>query len=92
LRGRFGLRVDYADERLSSVEAQEKLLAAGHRARSARRHLDAVSAQLILESYFGDITMQADHNTFIELEQPDDCATDACTRTPRRRGTMHRAG
>jgi putative Holliday junction resolvase len=42
LRGRFGLDVEYAEERLSSVEAAERLRAAGtarHNARPApRRH------------------------------------------------------
>ncbi len=52
LRGRFGLSVDYADERLSSIEAQERLRESGHNARSAKVHLDAVAAQLILQCYF----------------------------------------
>jgi putative Holliday junction resolvase len=42
LRGRFGLDVEYAEERLSSVEAAERLRAAGHRpaqrAPAPRRH------------------------------------------------------
>lgn len=52
LHGRFGLAVEYAEERLSSIEAQERLLASGHSSRSAKKHLDAVAAQLILQSYF----------------------------------------
>lgn len=52
LRGRFGLAVDYADERLSSVEAQERLRDSGHNAKSAKIHLDAVAAQLILQCHF----------------------------------------
>jgi putative Holliday junction resolvase len=52
LRGRFGLSVDYADERLSSVEAQARLRASGHNAKSAKPHLDAVAAQLILQCHF----------------------------------------
>ena len=52
LRGRFGLGVDYADERLSSVEAEERLRESGHNAKSAKAHLDAVAAQLILQCYF----------------------------------------
>ncbi|SBT05771.1 Holliday junction resolvase [Candidatus Accumulibacter aalborgensis] len=52
LRGRFGLLVEYAEERLSSYEAQDRLLAAGHNTRSARGYLDAVAAQLILQSHF----------------------------------------
>ena len=52
LRGRFGLSVDYADERLSSIEAEERLRESGHNAKSAKAHLDAVAAQLILQCYF----------------------------------------
>lgn len=52
LRGRFGLSVDYADERLSSHEAGERLRENGHNAKSAKAHIDAVAAQLILQSYF----------------------------------------
>lgn len=52
LRGRFGLPVDYAEERLSSVEADERLRESGHNARSAKEHLDAMAAQIILQCYF----------------------------------------
>ena len=52
LRGRFGLPVDYAEERLSSVEAGERLRATGHTAKSAREHLDAMAAQIILQGFF----------------------------------------
>jgi len=52
LRGRFGLSVDYADERLSSVAAQERLRSAGHSSRKVGKYLDAVAAQLILQDYF----------------------------------------
>lgn len=56
LRGRFGLSVDYADERLSSHEAGERLRQSGHNARSAKEHLDAVAAQLILQCHFDSLT------------------------------------
>ena len=52
LRGRFGLPVDYAEERLSSVEAEERLRVSGHNARSAREHVDALAAQIILQCFF----------------------------------------
>lgn len=58
LRGRFGLLVEYAEERLSSYDAQDRLLTAGHNTRSARRHLDAVAAQLILQSHFDRVPSQ----------------------------------
>ena len=52
LRGRFGLPVDYAEERLSSVEAEERLRDSGHSARSAKAHVDALAAQIILQHHF----------------------------------------
>ena len=52
LRGRFGLPVAAAEERLSSVEAVERLRAAGHDARRARQHVDAMAAQVILQGFF----------------------------------------
>ncbi|MDR0439966.1 MAG: Holliday junction resolvase RuvX [Candidatus Accumulibacter sp.] len=52
LRGRFGIAVDYADERFSSIEAEEELRAGGHDARNARERLDAQAARIILQSYF----------------------------------------
>ena len=50
LRGRFRLPVDFAEERLSSVEAQERLQSTG----ATKNHdkLDALAAQVILEAYF----------------------------------------
>ena len=67
---RFDLDVDFAEERLSSVDAEERLRAAGHDSRSARRHLDAVAAQLILQSHFAA-------NAPAALPPTD------CSRTPR---------
>ena len=52
LHGRFGLPVDFADERLTSLDAEARLRETGHDARSAKAHLDAVAAQLILQTYF----------------------------------------
>ncbi|MDR2614642.1 MAG: Holliday junction resolvase RuvX [Candidatus Accumulibacter sp.] len=52
LRGRFGLAVDYAEERFSSCEAGEKLRENGYNARDAKEPLDALAAQIILQSYF----------------------------------------
>lgn len=52
LRGRFSLPVDYAEERLTSVEAEERLRDNGYAGRNARPHLDAMAAQIILQCYF----------------------------------------
>ncbi len=56
LRGRFRMTVDYADERLSSAEAEERLHESGYNARGAKEHLDAVAAQIILQSFFQRIS------------------------------------
>ena len=52
LRGRFGLPVDYAEERLTSVEAEERLRENGCTGRGAKEHVDAMAAQIILQCYF----------------------------------------
>jgi putative Holliday junction resolvase len=52
LRGRFALPVDYAEERLTSVEAEERLRESGHHGRSAKQHVDAMAAQIILQCFF----------------------------------------
>lgn len=66
LRGRFGLEVDYAEERLSSVEAGERLRESGHNAKSSKEHLDALAAQIILQCHFEHVptehTSNALHN------------------------------
>jgi putative Holliday junction resolvase len=59
LRGRFGLAVEYAEERLSSVEAEERLRDCGNKAKSAREHLDALAAQIILQCFFERISEDA---------------------------------
>ena len=58
LRGRFALPVDYAEERMSSIEAEERLRICGHTARSAREHVDAMAAQIILQGYFAQHAAQ----------------------------------
>lgn len=71
LRGRFGLPVDYAEERLSSVEAEEKLRECGHNAKSAKEHIDALAAQIILQSFFDRIS-----------ERPSDDSTEHTDHAP----------
>lgn len=78
LRGRFRLTVDHADERLSSIEAQERLRAAGHNSRSAGKHLDAVAAQLILQGYFDGIGSDDSCRPSADFPLTDDRQTDAC--------------
>ena len=52
LHGRFNLPVNFAEERLTSVEANERLRESGHTAKSAKQHIDALAAQIILQCYF----------------------------------------
>ena len=52
LRRRFHLPVAFADERLTSLDAEARLRETGRDSRSARPLLDAVAAQLILQTWF----------------------------------------
>lgn len=52
LHGRFGLPVELADERLSSVDAESHLRARGHDLRRDKAAIDAAAAAVILQSYF----------------------------------------
>ncbi|OHC71611.1 MAG: Holliday junction DNA helicase RuvA [Rhodocyclales bacterium GWA2_65_20] len=59
LRGRFGLPVEFADERWSSTAAEQSLRAQGHDLRRDKPAIDAAAAAVILQSYF-DRTHHAD--------------------------------
>lgn len=52
LEGRFGVKVSFVDERLSSADAEQQLREAGVAGRKHRAALDAVAAQQILQSFF----------------------------------------
>lgn len=52
LQGRFGVRAELVDERLTSHEAGELLRASGARGARLKAALDAVAAQRILETFF----------------------------------------
>ncbi|PKO87659.1 MAG: Holliday junction resolvase RuvX [Betaproteobacteria bacterium HGW-Betaproteobacteria-12] len=52
LHRRFHLPVAYADERLTSLDAEARLRETGRNSRSAKPLLDAVAAQLILQTWF----------------------------------------
>lgn len=51
LKGRFGLPVRLWDERRTTVDAHNILLAAGKDAKKRKKNVDAVAASLILEGY-----------------------------------------
>lgn len=52
LEGRFSLPVALVDERFSSAEASQSLMAAGVSGRQQKAMIDQVAAQTILQSYF----------------------------------------
>ena len=52
LQGRFGVRAELVDERLTSHEAAKLLRDSGAHGARLKAGLDAVAAQRILESYF----------------------------------------
>lgn len=52
LEGRFDLPVIMIDERLSSAEASQHLSTSGKKSRDQKALIDAVAAQVILQSYF----------------------------------------
>ncbi|MDR2187605.1 MAG: Holliday junction resolvase RuvX [Azonexus sp.] len=52
LQQRFQLPLSYADERLTSRDAAARLRETGRDSRAAKPLLDAVAAQLILETWF----------------------------------------
>ena len=56
LEGRFNLPVIMVDERLSSAEAAQNLSGAGVKARGQKAMIDAVAAQVILQSYFDQLS------------------------------------
>jgi putative Holliday junction resolvase len=55
LHGRFGVRTELVDERLTSREAESLLRAAGARGARLKAGLDAVAAQRILAAYFASV-------------------------------------
>lgn len=52
LHGRFGLKVELQDERLSTIEARASLFAKGGFRSLAKGQVDAQSAVIILEAWF----------------------------------------
>jgi len=54
LQGRFGLPVEFADERLSSVEAQAVLRSRGRGGRQHKNDSHALAAQIILQDYLDE--------------------------------------
>lgn len=61
LEGRFNLPVMMMDERLSSAEAKTLMQDAGISVKRQQKQLDAVAAQVILQSYFDQSTHLLNH-------------------------------
>ncbi|HKA45077.1 MAG TPA: Holliday junction resolvase RuvX [Burkholderiales bacterium] len=59
LQGRFGVPVQFVDERLTSREAESALRASGAHGARLKAGLDAVAAQRILQTYFESVTGDA---------------------------------
>lgn len=52
IAGRFGLKVEFQDERLTTADAKEQLFSRGGYKNLKKDNIDAESARLIIESYF----------------------------------------
>ncbi|PCH96378.1 MAG: Holliday junction resolvase RuvX [Gammaproteobacteria bacterium] len=52
IAGRFGLKVEFQDERLTTTDAKEQLFARGGYKNLKKDNIDAESARLIIESFF----------------------------------------
>lgn len=52
IAGRFGLPIEFQDERLTTADAKERLFAQGGYRNLKKDNIDAVSAALIIESFF----------------------------------------
>ena len=50
--GRYGLKVEFQDERLTTADAKERLFSQGGYKNLKKDNIDAESAALIIESYF----------------------------------------
>ncbi|BFM18552.1 Holliday junction resolvase RuvX [Maricurvus nonylphenolicus] len=51
LHGRFGVKVEMVDERLSTFAAKEEAAERGHRGNYGQAPVDSIAARLILESW-----------------------------------------
>lgn len=52
IAGRFGLKVEFQDERLTTADAKAQLFSRGGYKNLKKDNIDAESARLIIESYF----------------------------------------
>jgi putative Holliday junction resolvase len=52
ISGRFGIKVEFQDERLTTADAKEQLFSRGGYKNLKKDNIDAESARLIIESFF----------------------------------------
>lgn len=52
LHGRFGVELDFVDERLTTREAKSEASQSGHKGDYAKNPVDSIAARLILESWW----------------------------------------
>jgi putative Holliday junction resolvase len=52
INGRFGIKVEFQDERLTTADAKEQLFTRGGYKNLKKDNIDAESARLIIESFF----------------------------------------
>ena len=52
VHGRFGIAIEFVDERLTTADAKEQLFARGGYRNLKKDNIDAESARLIIESFF----------------------------------------
>lgn len=52
INGRFGLKIDFMDERLSSFASKQDAKARGHKGDYKKDPIDSFAAQIILEDWF----------------------------------------
>jgi putative holliday junction resolvase len=69
LRRRLGVPLEYADETLSTVRAEEKLRASGVRSDRIAARIDAAAAAVILQDYL-DARRQAPPGSLPDASQP----------------------
>lgn len=55
IHGRFGLPVEFQDERLTTADAKERLFSQGGYKNLKKDNIDSHSAMLIIESYFENL-------------------------------------
>jgi putative Holliday junction resolvase len=55
LHGRFGIKVEMVDERLSTFAAKEEAAERGHRGNYGQAPVDSIAARLILESWMNGL-------------------------------------